>query len=90
MNRIEIYTKSYCPFCHRAKALLDAKGIDYQEYELSSQPDLEQEMRVRSGRTSVPQVFINDQHIGGSDDLADAQANGTLDQLLGSPRKVIA
>lgn len=82
-NNVEIYTKSYCPFCHRAKALLDAKGIAYQEYEITDNRKLEQEMRERSGRSSVPQVFINQHHVGGSDDLADAQANGTLDALLG-------
>jgi len=90
MNSIEIYSKSYCPFCHCAKALLDAKSVDYQEYELSSQPALEQEMRERSGRTSVPQVFINNHHIGGSDELADAQASGLLDELLSAKNKVTA
>ena len=80
--KIEIYTKSYCPFCHRAKALLDAKGLSYEEIEVSMSPALEQESQQRSGRDTVPQVFINDLHIGGSDDLAEAAANGSLDELI--------
>ncbi|MGB1310201.1 MAG: glutaredoxin 3 [Leucothrix sp.] len=80
--KIEIYTKRYCPFCHRAKALLDAKGLDYEEIEVSMNPALEQEAQKRSGRKTVPQVFINNHLIGGSDDLADAAADGSLDKLL--------
>jgi glutaredoxin 3 len=83
MAKIEIYTKAYCPFCRRAKALLDTKGVPYQEYEVSTDQALQQQMRERSGRTTVPQVFIDDQHIGGSDDLAAAQNDGSLDHLLG-------
>jgi len=83
MNNIEIYTKSYCPFCKRAKALLDSKGVTYREMEISSDRALQELMRERSGRTTVPQVFINDRHIGGSDDLMDANGSGLLDELLG-------
>ena len=83
MMKVEIYTKSYCPYCHRAKALLDAKGVDYQEYEISTDESIQQEMRERSNRATVPQIFINNFHVGGSDDLLEAQENGLLDELLG-------
>ncbi len=83
MNKIEIYTKSYCPYCVRAKALLDAKGLSYQEYEVSTDRARLQEMVERSNRRTVPQVFLNNQHIGGSDDLAVAESSGLLDELLG-------
>lgn len=90
MNKIEIYTKGHCPYCHRAKALLDAKGLSYQEYEISTDKKRQQEMIDRSKRRTVPQVFINDQHLGGSDDLAAAQKSGLLDELLGSQFDAIA
>ena len=83
MTHVEIYTKSYCPFCKRAKALLDSKGISYHEYEISTDEARAQEMRDRSGRKTVPQVFINYRHIGGSDDLIAAERSGLLDELLG-------
>lgn len=90
MPNIEIYTKSYCPFCKRAKALLDSKGVSYQEYEISTDAALQQEMVTRSQRRTVPQVFIDNQHIGGSDDLVAAEQNGLLDELLGSRQAVSA
>lgn len=83
MNDIDIYTKTYCPFCKRAKALLDAKGVSYRELEVSTDQALQQQMRDRSGRRTVPQVFINNRHIGGSDDLIEANNSGLLDELLG-------
>ena len=84
MSHIEIYSKSYCPFCKRAKDLLDSKGASYHEYEVSTDETLQHEMQTRSGRRTVPQVFINNQHIGGSDDLIAAEKSGLLDELLGS------
>lgn len=83
MSRIEIYTKNYCPFCHRAKALLDSKGVSYKEIEISLDEARQLEMRTRSGRRTVPQVFIDNRHIGGSDDLDAANRNGLLDELIG-------
>ena len=82
MNTVEIYTKSYCPFCHRAKALLTSKGITFVEYEISSDLALQEQMQQRSSRHTVPQVFINNRHIGGSDELAQANTSGLLDELL--------
>ncbi|ASJ76299.1 glutaredoxin 3 [Granulosicoccus antarcticus] len=84
MINVEIYTKGYCPYCHRAKALLDEKGVSYTEYEVSTDQARQQEMRERSGRRTVPQVFINNRHIGGSDDLMAANHSGLLDELLSS------
>ena len=78
MANIEIYTKSWCPFCHKAKSLLDEKGLSYVEYDVTDNPELEAEMRNRTHRTSVPQIYINGNHLGGSDELAAANRDGSL------------
>lgn len=84
MAKVEIYTKSFCPYCTRAKMLLDSKGTAYEEFEVTSDPaGFERMVERANGRRTVPQIFIDDQHIGGSDDLAAADARGVLDQLLG-------
>ena len=84
MATVEIYTKAFCPYCARAKALLDRKGVTYEEYEISMGGPKRTEMLERAnGRTTVPQIFIDGRHIGGSDDLADLDRNGKLDPLLG-------
>lgn len=83
MAAVEIYTKSGCPYCARAKALLDGKGVDYRETEISMDPTAREEMLGRAnGRTTVPQIFIGGEHIGGSDDLAAMESAGKLDALL--------
>lgn len=83
MPRVEIYTKFGCPYCARAKALLGEKGVAYEEYEINSAPGKREEMLERSnGRHTVPQVFIDGRHIGGSDDLAALERAGELDPLL--------
>lgn len=83
MAKIEVFTKAFCPYCTRAKALLDAKGADYEEIDLTMGGPRRQEMIQRSGgRTTVPQIFIDDRHIGGSDDLAALDRRGELDELL--------
>jgi len=80
---ITIYTKVYCPYCVRAKALLTQKGVDFKELRIDEQPELRPEMIDRAnGRTTVPQIFINDLHIGGCDDLYALDAQGKLDPLL--------
>jgi glutaredoxin 3 len=79
---IEIYTKNYCPFCHSAKALLHRKNFSFAEYDVTHDPAKEQEMRRRSNAFTVPQVFVNGESIGGSDDLHALDASGGLDQLL--------
>ncbi len=83
MKKIEIYTKSYCPYCHRAKDLLQSKNARFTEYDITSDPAREQEMRRRSGRTTVPEIFIDDRLIGGCDDLMALEERGALDPLLG-------
>ena len=81
--KVEIYTWSRCPFCIRAKALLDRKGVDYTEYCIDGDEAARSEMSQRAnGRRSLPQVFINDQHVGGCDDLHDLEYQGRLDALL--------
>ena len=83
MAKVEIYTKTGCPYCARAKALLGEKGAAFQETEISADPDARQEMLGRAnGRTTVPQIFIDGAHIGGSDDLAALESSGKLDALL--------
>jgi len=82
MPQIDIYTKPYCPYCERAKALLDSKGAEYHEIVASHDPALRQEMNERSGRYTYPQIFIDGRHIGGCDDLVALDARGGLDPLL--------
>ena len=81
--KVEIYTWSFCPYCIRAKALLDKKGVDYSEYCIDGDEDARDVMRERAnGRSSLPQIFINDRHIGGCDDLYALERQGELEPLL--------
>ncbi|UTW02522.1 glutaredoxin 3 [Amphritea atlantica] len=82
MSLITIYSNNWCPFCRRAKMLLDHKSVSYNEINIEAQPDARQEMTQRSGRTSVPQIFINELHVGGCDDLFALEQQGKLDSLL--------
>ena len=83
MAKIEIYTKAFCPYCTRAKQLLDSKGVAYEEFDITMGGPKRQEMIQRAnGRTTVPQIFIDGEHIGGSDDLAALDRRGGLDELL--------
>lgn len=79
MANVEIYTKETCPYCHRAKALLSSKGVSFQELPIDGNAAKREEMIKRSGRTTVPQIFIDAQHIGGCDDLYALDARGGLD-----------
>lgn len=85
MAKIEIYTTPFCGYCARAKGLLDSKGAAYDEMDVMMDDKKRTEMRERSRRTTVPQIFINGQHIGGSDDLAALDQAGKLDALLAQP-----
>lgn len=81
--KVEIYTWSRCPFCNRAKALLDQKGVEYSEYCIDGDEDARDKMKVRAnGKSSVPQIFIDDRHIGGCDDIHALDDRGELDSLL--------
>ena len=83
MASVEIYTKFLCPYCTRAKALLAAKGASFEEIDITMDYVRRDEMIGRAhGRTTVPQIFIDGKHIGGSDDLAALDARGGLDPLL--------
>ncbi|MGF1611263.1 MAG: glutaredoxin 3 [Kiloniellales bacterium] len=83
MARVEIYTNPFCGFCHRAKHLLKQKGVDFEETDVMLHPSKRREMMERSGgRNSVPQIFIDGRHIGGSDELQALEAAGELDKLL--------
>ncbi|MCB1857793.1 MAG: glutaredoxin 3 [Gammaproteobacteria bacterium] len=83
MADIVIYSKQWCPYCNKAKALLRAKAMQYREIDITHDEAREQEMIERTRRRSVPQIFIDDEAIGGYDDLAQLNAEGTLDRLLG-------
>jgi glutaredoxin 3 len=80
--QIIMYTKSWCPYCERARALLNAKGVAFKEIDIESQPEQREEMLRRSGRRTVPQIFIGERHVGGSDDIHELDAAGGLDPLL--------
>jgi glutaredoxin 3 len=81
--KVEIYTWRTCPFCIRAKNLLTKKGIDFTEYSIDGDEITRDKMSQRAnGRRSVPQVFINDEHIGGCDDIYALESQGKLDELL--------
>ncbi len=82
MPTVEIYTKSWCPYCTRAKELLDRRGVDYREMDITTDSVNELQMVIRSERHTVPQIFIDDYHLGGSDDLLAADQSGQLDRLL--------
>ena len=84
MPKVEIYTKFGCPYCHRAKRLLDSKGAAYEEYDITLGGPKRAEMLERApGARTVPQIFIGEVHVGGSDDLAALDRAGKLDAMLG-------
>ena len=82
MAKVEIYTKSWCPYCALAKYHLDRKGVSYEEIDVTTDPIRELEMVKRSERHTVPQIFIDSYHLGGNDDLLAAEFDGRLNQLL--------
>ena len=83
MSKIEIYTWQYCPFCIKAKNLLNKKNIQFTEYKIDGDEAAREEMSVRaSGRRSLPQIFINNEGIGGCDDLYELEKENKLDNLL--------
>ena len=82
MQEIHLYSKSYCLYCHRAIELLNIKGVSYKIIDVTDNRDLELEMQQRSGRSTVPQIFIGTRHIGGCDDLFALDEQEQLDPLL--------
>ncbi len=85
--RILVYRTAWCPYCDKAHALLEAKGVQFEEIDVGEHPEQREEMIRRSGRRTVPQIFIGERHIGGCDDLHALDAAGGLDPLL-APRTV--
>ena len=82
MPKIIIYTTSICPYCMMAKRLLSTKGVAFNEIDVGGKPGLRAEMEEKSGRHTVPQIWIGPRHVGGCDDLHDLDARGELDRLL--------
>lgn len=83
MSEVTIYSSDFCPFCIRAKHLLDAKKVAYREIRVDGKPDVRAEMtRLAGGRTSVPQIWIDDHHVGGCDQLMALERAGKLDAML--------
>ncbi len=87
--KVEIYTWGTCPFCIRAKSLLTRKGVEFVEYSVDGDEAARDKMAQRAnGRRSVPQIFINDRHVGGCDDIHSLDAQGNLDELLAATNNV--
>jgi glutaredoxin 3 len=87
--KVEIYTWRTCPFCIRAKSLLTTKGVEFVEYSIDGDEAARDKMAQRgNGRSSVPQIFINDRHVGGCDDIHALDAQGKLDELLAATNNV--
>lgn len=83
MSEVLIYTKDYCPYCHRAKDLLNDLGQNFKEIDLLANPQKQSEMvSMAGGKTTVPQIFINGQHVGGCDELHALHNNGKLAPML--------
>ncbi len=82
MAKVVIYTRPFCGYCARALGLLTEKGVDFQEIEAGMDPSLRQEMIQRSGRSTFPQIFIGEEHIGGCDDMMALERDGKLDTML--------
>ena len=82
MKPVIVYSSDYCPYCMRAKYLLQSKGVSFQEIKVDGKPQVRAEMTQKAGRTSVPQIWIGAKHIGGCDDLYALERAGKLDALL--------
>ncbi len=83
MPKVVVYSTAVCPYCVRAKALLQRKGVEYEEKMIEGDREAMREMLNRSKRKTVPQIFIDDYHVGGYDDMAALDSEGKLDRLLG-------
>lgn len=82
MAQVIIYSSDWCPFCTRAKTLLSNKGVKFEEIRVDGKPDVRAKMAEKAKRTSVPQIWIDELHVGGCDDLFDLERGGKLDALL--------
>jgi len=84
MQDVVIYSKSWCPFCVQAKRLLQSKKVEFTEIDVEREPAKMQEMMKKSGRRTVPQIWVGDTHVGGCDELFASEQQGKLDKLLSS------
>lgn len=82
MSKVVLYGTLFCPYCFVAKHLLKQKGVEFEEIRVDKNPSLKQEMIEKSGRFTVPQIFIGDYHVGGYDDLSEHDRSGKLDTIL--------
>ena len=82
MSQVVVYSSDYCPYCSRAKQLLQSKKVAFEEIKVDGKPAVRTEMTKKAGRSSVPQIWIGDKHIGGCDDLFALESAGKLDALL--------
>ncbi|UVJ44332.1 glutaredoxin 3 [Pseudomonas sp. LS1212] len=82
MANVVVYSSDWCPYCVRAKALLESKGVAFEEIKVDGKPQVRAEMTSKAGRTSVPQIWIDSTHVGGCDDLYALERSGKLDKLL--------
>ncbi|CAM3654668.1 Glutaredoxin [Pseudomonas reidholzensis] len=82
MKPVIVYSSDYCPYCMRAKSLLQSKGVAFEEIKVDGKPQVRAEMSHKAGRTSVPQIWIGSTHVGGCDDLYALERAGKLDSLL--------
>jgi glutaredoxin 3 len=85
--KVIMYVMDWCPYCTRARSLLADKGVTVEEIDVEAVPGAREEMQARSGRDTVPQIFIGERHVGGSDDLQALDADGRLDVLLKQPER---
>ena len=82
MKNVKIYTTPYCPYCVRAKRLLTKKNVPYEEIDVAGDDEARERLTAQTGQRTVPQIFIGDTHVGGSDDLHALEERGELDRLL--------
>ncbi len=82
MPSVKMYTTSFCPYCYKAKDILDRMGIEFEEINIQGNPGMRDEIEKLTGRRDVPQIFINDQHIGDDDDLAELMHSGKLHEIF--------
>jgi glutaredoxin 3 len=85
MAKVEMYSTRFCPYCIMARQLLSKKGVEFSDTDVGNNPELRQQLRERTGRRTVPQIFINGRSVGGYDDIAALDKKGELDRLLAEP-----
>jgi glutaredoxin 3 len=85
--KVTLYTTQWCPYCARARQLLQKKGVEFEDIDIEARPEARAEMLTRSQRRTVPQIFIGEVHVGGSDDLLELEKTGRLDPLLNGETK---